>query len=137
MIAAVVEETTADVIVKVEWAEGEGALHNNINPPPPTKKIMMMKRAAGETVAVDDIIIIDSGGLESEGAEGEWAVAFNVDGIVENDGNFDDEGVHFVLFLENLKFRTGFGAGIDFLDPSRVESIDKRLILCLDSMLNR
>ena len=42
------------------------------------------------------------------------------------------------LFL--LKFRNSggeFGAGVDFLDPSRVESIDKRLILCLASMSNR
>ena len=42
-----------------------------------------------------------------------------------------------VRFVEISKFRTGFGAGIDFLDPSRVESIDKRLILCLETTTNR
>ena len=42
-----------------------------------------------------------------------------------------------VHFVENSKFWTDFGAGDDFLDPSRVEAIDKGLIFRLGSVPNR
>ncbi len=42
-----------------------------------------------------------------------------------------------VHFVENSNFGGDFGAGDDFLDPSRVESIDKRLIFEADSTSNR
>ncbi len=40
-------------------------------------------------------------------------------------------------FLEKLKILTDFGAGDDFLDPSRVESIDKGSIFGLDTTTYR
>ena len=41
------------------------------------------------------------------------------------------------IFLKIPKFWTGFDAGDDFLDPSRVESIDKRSIFGIDTTTNR
>ena len=44
--------------------------------------------------------------------------AFIVD-VIGNGG-----GGHFLILFILFKFRSGVGAGDDFLDPSRVESID-------------
>ncbi len=38
-----------------------------------------------------------------------------------------------IILLKFAKFWSDFGAGDDFLDPSRVESIDKKSIFDLDS----
>ena len=42
-----------------------------------------------------------------------------------------------VHFVENSKVGGHFGAGDDFLGVDLVETIDKRLILCLDTTTNR
>ena len=44
------------------------------------------------------------------------------------DGGGGGSGSHIGNFVEISKFGFGFGAGNDFLDPSRVEYIDKRFI---------
>jgi len=58
-----------------------------------------------------------------------------VDIIDDNDGS--ESGGHSFHFDEILKCRIGFGAEDDFLDPSRVEWIDKRSIFHLDCSTNR
>ena len=42
-----------------------------------------------------------------------------------------------VILMKFPKFWGDFGAGVDFLDPSRVDYIDKRSIFGLDTTTNR
>ncbi|KAK1737740.1 hypothetical protein QTG54_011512 [Skeletonema marinoi] len=59
----------------------------------------------------------------------------------DNDGNNVGGGggqyIDLLLFVKIRTFDSGFGLQIRILTPSRVELIDKRSILCLDTTTNR
>ena len=74
--------------------------------------------------------------VQASEPSGEGAAYCNVVGIIDDDG-IDDIGNHVVLFVQIPKFWSDLGAGDDFLDPSRVEYIDKRLIFDLEIAPNR
>ncbi len=74
--------------------------------------------------------------MKASEPSGEGAVDCIVVGNVDNDED-DSGGGQSVHFGEISKFSTGFAAGDDFLDPSRVESINKRLVFELETATNR
>ena len=90
---------------------------------------------------VDDYLVVwrrakrGSGMMRSVSElEGEWAVI--VVGNVDNDGNVDDEEVHFGHFFSfcwNFRLDPASGAGHDFLGVDLVESIDKGSMFGLGS----
>ncbi len=89
----------------------------------------------------DDITDNDGGGgmiiVQASEPSGEGAVSCHSwrDGHVDDDADEDAGGGSH--FGEISKFWTGFAAGNYFLDPYRVELIDKRLIFDLDYSTNR
>ena len=77
--------------------------------------------------------IVDGGGGKiCDEAEGEGAVDYNVDDDIDGGGIRS-----FQIWLKFAKFGGRFGAGVDILDPSRVEHFPKRSIFRLNTTTNR
>ena len=96
----------------------------------------MSRKAKELSIFFDNDNYDNNNGSGSQTSEpsGEGAVTVIVVGNVDNDGSV---GGHIVHLVQNSKFWTGFGAGDDFLDPSRVEYIDKRSIFGFETTINR
>ena len=84
----------------------------------------------------------DIDGSEASEPPGEGASHDECDSIVDGiDDGIEDGGggqyIDLLLFVKIRTFDSGFGLQIRILTPSRVELIDKRSILCLDTTTNR
>jgi hypothetical protein len=83
----------------------------------------------------DDVHYIDDGGIRASEPPGEGAVGWNVMILTAVEVEVD-MSISF-SFVKIRIFDADFGLQSRILTPSRVEMIDKRSILCLETTTNR